>query len=209
MEDRAGNLWLGTMSDGLLRFDRERRRFIRYRNHPGNPDSLAEDHVTFLLRTAKGTYGLACRTWESLSLTAGKPVFERLWQESGNPNSPNSRDGPLVTSIYEDRQGVLWIGTNTALIRIDRKTGQHTAYRSPTCVQYLCAHRSSKTVRALFGWVHLARGSSAWTEDADSSNLSVTIRPTPPSGISVPGSHRRGVGLDLNVSSDWIRRKRP
>ena len=31
---------------GLLRFDRERRGFVRYRNNRGDSESLAEDKVT-------------------------------------------------------------------------------------------------------------------------------------------------------------------
>jgi hypothetical protein len=31
--------------------------------------------------------------------------------------------------MYEDRQGILWVGTAGALNRIDRKAGQYTAYR--------------------------------------------------------------------------------
>ena len=44
-EDRNGNLWLATHGAGLLRFDREHRRFIRYRNDPSDPDSLPQNNV--------------------------------------------------------------------------------------------------------------------------------------------------------------------
>jgi PAS domain S-box-containing protein len=127
LEDRAGNLWLGTVGEGLLRFDRECRRFIRYRNHPGNPDSLAHDRVNVLLEDREGNVWAALQEMGVNFFPTGKPLFERFWQESGNPNS---LDRTLVSSIYEDRQGILWIGTSGALNRIDRKTGQYTAYRS-------------------------------------------------------------------------------
>ena len=131
LEDRAGNLWLGTVGEGLLRFDRERRRFIRYRNHPGNPDSLADDQVTCPARGPRRKHlGRPAGDGSQLLCLPESRCLKDLWQESGNPNSPDSRDGTLVTSIYEDRQGILWIGTSGALNRIDRKTGQYTAYRS-------------------------------------------------------------------------------
>ena len=36
LEDRNGTLWVGTLSDGILKFDRARQRFTRYRNDPSN-----------------------------------------------------------------------------------------------------------------------------------------------------------------------------
>ena len=40
LEDQDGTLWLGTVADGLLRFDRSRRQVTRYRNDPSNIESL-------------------------------------------------------------------------------------------------------------------------------------------------------------------------
>ena len=45
----------GTEDDGLLKLDRERRRFVRYRHHPGNPDSPFFKWVGSLLQDGDGT----------------------------------------------------------------------------------------------------------------------------------------------------------
>ena len=47
LEDRDGTLWFGTMGDGLLKFDRKGRKFIRYRNDPTNPESLGENRCGY------------------------------------------------------------------------------------------------------------------------------------------------------------------
>ena len=121
---------MARLSEGLLKFDRERRRFIRYRNHPGNPDSLAHDHVNVLFEDREGNIWAGLQEMGVNFFATRKPLFERFWQESGNPNSSTALIGTLVGAIYEDRQGILWMGTAGALNRIDRKTGQYTAYRS-------------------------------------------------------------------------------
>jgi ligand-binding sensor domain-containing protein len=41
LEDRDGTLWFGTVGDGLVKFDRNGRKFIRYRNDPTNPERAA------------------------------------------------------------------------------------------------------------------------------------------------------------------------
>ena len=48
LEDRNGNLWLGTQGTGLLKFDRERRRFAAYRNNPADPETLPQDRIISL-----------------------------------------------------------------------------------------------------------------------------------------------------------------
>lgn len=45
------------------------------------------------------------------------------------PGNPNSLDQSFVYSVFEDSQGILWIGTLSELNRLDRKTGQYTFYR--------------------------------------------------------------------------------
>ncbi len=59
------------------------------------------------------------------ALLVTKPApFKKLPKVSG------STIQPFVGALYEDRQGILWIGTPEALIRRDYKTGRITAYRT-------------------------------------------------------------------------------
>jgi ligand-binding sensor domain-containing protein len=46
--------------------------------------------------------------------------------------STKSTSDPFVGAIYEDNDGILWVGTSEALNRIDRKAGQCTSYRRET-----------------------------------------------------------------------------
>jgi ligand-binding sensor domain-containing protein/signal transduction histidine kinase len=128
VEDQNKTLWLATESDGLLRFDREHGIFIRYRNHPSDPQSLAEDRLIALCADREGN------VWAGLHATG--PDFFRSGSRSFmplllRPSNPNSFGETFVNAIYEDHQGVLWIGTTGALIRIDRKSGHYASYPPP------------------------------------------------------------------------------
>jgi ligand-binding sensor domain-containing protein/signal transduction histidine kinase len=126
-EDHDGTLWLATHGAGLLKFDRQHRRFIRYHNNPADAQSLPEDSVISLFADREGSI------WAGLGRTGltrfdSKPLpFERV---TYNPSDLNSRVEPFVGAIYEDSRGILWIGTPEVLLRIDRKAGQYTSYRT-------------------------------------------------------------------------------
>jgi PAS domain S-box-containing protein len=127
LEERDGTLWFGTHGDGIVKFDRQGRRFIRYRNDPANPDSLGEDDVTTLFQDREGNIWAGLHMMAPNRFSTKPPLFEKFKHEPGNPNSLS---GTMVNGIYEDREGILWITTIDALNRIDRKTGQYTFYRT-------------------------------------------------------------------------------
>ena len=127
-EDRNGTLWLATHGAGLLKFDREHRIFIRYRNYPSDPNSLAQNDVESLFTDREGS------VWASLGRMgvthfATNPLpFKRIPHLASSEGTAE----PFVGAIYEDHQGILWVGTPEALNGIDRKTGQYTSYhRTP------------------------------------------------------------------------------
>jgi ligand-binding sensor domain-containing protein/signal transduction histidine kinase len=125
LEDRQGTLWLGTNGAGLLKFDREHRRFIRYRNSPADPESIGEDSVISLFVDREknlwaGLGGMGLTRFSTTPLP-----FKRYRHDFGNPKST---DEPFVGAIFEDRQGILWLGNHEALNRVDRATGHYSSY---------------------------------------------------------------------------------
>jgi ligand-binding sensor domain-containing protein/signal transduction histidine kinase len=127
LEDRNDTLWLATQSAGLLKFDREHRRFIRYRNNPADPESLPQDSVISLYSDREGNIWAGLGRMGLARFTTKPSPFKRV---PHNPSSSNGTVEPFVGAIYEDSQGILWIGTPDALNRIDRKAGRYTSYRT-------------------------------------------------------------------------------
>jgi PAS domain S-box-containing protein len=127
LEDRDGALWFATLGNGILKFDRKGRKFIRYRHDPTNPDSLGQDDVAAMFQDREGNIWAGLHMMAPTRFATRPPLFEKFRNEPGNPNSLR---GTMVNSIYEDRKGVLWIGTIDALHRVDRNTGKYTFYRT-------------------------------------------------------------------------------
>jgi ligand-binding sensor domain-containing protein/signal transduction histidine kinase len=129
LEDHEGTMWFGTAVRGLLKFDREHRRFISYRNLPGDSDSLADNRVIALFEDREKNIWVGMHDVEPHFFATRPPPFARFTNPSG---SRNSMSPGLVGVIYEDRRGVLWVGVNRSLVRIDRKTGLSTDFRPDT-----------------------------------------------------------------------------
>jgi signal transduction histidine kinase/ligand-binding sensor domain-containing protein len=123
VEDPNDTLWLATHGAGLLKFDRDHRTFIRYRNHPDDPESLPKNNVERLFLDREGLLW-ADLGRKGITHFATKPTpFKRIAHLSGNT------DNPLVGAIYEDHNGILWVGTPEELKRIDRKSNEYTSHR--------------------------------------------------------------------------------
>jgi PAS domain S-box-containing protein len=124
-EDRNGNLWLATHGAGLLRFDREHRRFVRYRNDPSDPNSFPQNNVENLFADREGSVWVSLGTMGVVHFTTNPLPFKTI----PHLDSAEGAAEPFVGAIYEDHQGILWIGTLEALNALDRKTGRYTSYR--------------------------------------------------------------------------------
>jgi len=125
LEDDRGQLWLGTFGAGLLRYDREGRRFIRYRNNPADSESVGDDDIIALYKDREGNVWLGLHANGPNHFSTQPPRFERFGRD---PTDPNGLTTNFIDAFYEDRHGRLWIGTDDALVRVDRQTGKYTRF---------------------------------------------------------------------------------
>ena len=87
------------MGDGLLKFDRQDRKFIRYGNDPANPESLGENDLHTLFLDREGNIWATLHMMAPNRFSTRPPLFEKFKNEPGNPNSLS---GTMVNGIYEE-----------------------------------------------------------------------------------------------------------
>jgi len=116
-EDRSGALWIGT-SDGLYQLDRKKGIFFKYyfKDLTGN---ILSDEVFFAVyQDFKGNYWLTDQGWKGLSLY--NPEKGTLTKIKHDPNNIYSLSDDRLSTICEDSNNNLWIGTQNGLNLYDR-----------------------------------------------------------------------------------------
>jgi signal transduction histidine kinase/ligand-binding sensor domain-containing protein len=116
VETRNGTMWLSSTA-GLLKFDRTNNQVIRYHNNPLDRESLESDNLIFLYQDREGNIWTCFQTAAPNFFSEEPLPFQNFTYERG------SLVNPLVTSIYEDHNGILWIGSMGGLNRVDRRAG--------------------------------------------------------------------------------------
>ena len=110
-DDGAGRVWVGTMGAGLIEIDVRSGQERRYgRNTTGV--SLSDDHVMALLYDQRGALWIGTMSGglDRLDLASGEV---RVWSAAAARGTPPERSLPAdgVMSLYQDRQGNVWVGT--------------------------------------------------------------------------------------------------
>lgn len=120
LEDSKGNYWVGT-SNGLLRQDKNTGRFHNYRHDPNDPGSLSDNRISCIFEDSKGNLWVGTGMQAEFAKNGGlnryvlpenadpsEGYFEKFFHDPANPKSLNDH---IIRSIFEDRQGILWIAT--------------------------------------------------------------------------------------------------
>jgi len=108
-EDRDANIWIGTSTGGLNKYDAEKNVFIHYRHDPQVPNSLSQDDVRSINEDRLGNLWVGTNTGGLNKLNKTKETFTRY---KNNPADENSLSSNSIRDIVGDGKGNLWIGTN-------------------------------------------------------------------------------------------------
>jgi class 3 adenylate cyclase/ligand-binding sensor domain-containing protein len=144
-QDRNGYMWLAGQGAGsLYRYDGN--RMISFRHDTLNPNSLGGTNPeTVYADNDSGVIWIGFNDKGDIGLDQFNPatgIFKHYGRAT-NGLSPGS-----VNVILRDRKGILWVGTNNGLDRLDEKTGKFIHYRN---IPGNSRSLSSNNVRAIYG----------------------------------------------------------
>ncbi|MBA4411576.1 MAG: two-component regulator propeller domain-containing protein [Bacteroidota bacterium] len=131
LRDKQGILWIGTHG-GLDQFDTKTNSFSHFRHQANETSSLSNNQVRAMFEDKHGTLWIG--TGSPYPDNGGTPTdggLNRFNKETGtftrflhDPNNNQSLISNKVSAIFEDNQGVLWIGTaKNGLHKMNREQG--------------------------------------------------------------------------------------
>ena len=117
VEDRAGDLWIGTFGSGLLRLPHGQTRILsRVENFPASD-------VSALFYDRDGTLWVG--GWGGGLFRRGEDAFENFTTSDGLPSDK-------IHSIISDREGKLWISSRNGIFGISpQSVRDHVRGQSP------------------------------------------------------------------------------
>jgi len=147
-EDRSGILWIGTFYGGLNKYDPQTKRFFRYQHNPNESNSLSNNNINAIIQDKSGTLWIGTDSGlnklippvPSASGSESEVSLLSFVRFQNDPNNPNSLSHNIVRSIYEDKSGTLWIGTDGGLNKfippIPKSSGSENKGPSPSFIHY-------------------------------------------------------------------------
>ncbi len=121
VEDRSGNLWIGT-TDGLNLFDQKSETFQRFKNDPKDSTTIGSGIVSMIYEDGKGYIWTS--GWNSQGLSRLDPKSKSFirYKAGGDPYGLQSK---WVFSMVEDNDGQLWLTQHgSGIARLDKRTNR-------------------------------------------------------------------------------------
>jgi ligand-binding sensor domain-containing protein/DNA-binding CsgD family transcriptional regulator len=125
MQERGGDeILVTTYGGGALAFDRRTRSFRPLLLDPGRPGRKLNFFVTDSHPARDG--GLWLSTAEGMARCSAGGRMQKLFAVTADKQESKEI---LIFAFMEDRRGILWIGTDRGLVRLDPHTGNLRRFR--------------------------------------------------------------------------------
>lgn len=108
-EDRHGDLWLATYSDGVFCYDINKKKWKNYLHNETDEKSLPYNKVTSIFEDSRHQIWITTQGRGFCRFDPSTETFIRYDERNGLPND-------VIYQIVEDDKGLFWITSNKGLI---------------------------------------------------------------------------------------------
>ncbi|MDR0661514.1 MAG: hypothetical protein LBG19_12180 [Prevotellaceae bacterium] len=108
MQDRHGNIWIGSTEEGISVLNLDTDRFKHYRHETWNDNSISDNYIAFIYEDSRFNIWVGTRKGIN-RYNPNKDSVERIEQLSEYQ----------TLNMQEDRFGYLWVSTNDGLFCLD------------------------------------------------------------------------------------------
>ena len=127
-EDDQERIWMGNFLAGLHKVDPTARKFQYFQYNPFDPNSLTSSDVVgvFASPTDPDLVWVATRFHGLNRVDLSSGEIQRFRHR---PNESSSLGNNALWTVYEDRSGIVWVGTSKGLDRYDPTHQSFTHFR--------------------------------------------------------------------------------
>ncbi len=199
----AEHLWVGT-NNGLNLFSKKDHRSVRFHNDPRNKNSISGNNVWSLWKDRRGT--VYAGTLDGGLNKIVPPVNGKNFtfvNYSHDPADPNSISHNFIWSIFEDRTGIIWLGTDVGVNKLDPNAAKFLHYKSdPFNPHSLTNNEVTALFRDRTGtlWVGTRNGLNRYD---DTQGRFIHYRYDPKDVSSISNNYIRSISEDRNGTL-WI-----
>ncbi len=122
-EDSRNLLWMATMEEGLILYDRDNRKVLKYQHQKNQPNSLPKNAIHRMYEDEKGRLWIGTMNGGISIFDYDNGIFHNYSSDSGDPSSLTFNS---VYSFWEDNHHKMWLGTyNSGINYVDEKRFDH------------------------------------------------------------------------------------
>jgi signal transduction histidine kinase/ligand-binding sensor domain-containing protein/DNA-binding response OmpR family regulator len=159
-EDSRGYIWVGTLTGGLNIFDRKTETFHQINYTPNSSKITVTEEVKAIVEDSKGNIWIGTRGEGIFKLSFNRKnsldiTYKQFISKSDLPGSLSSN---IVSTIFFDSKGVLWISTLTGLDKFNFEKENFTHYEIQTRNSKAPASFFDKTIFS----IHESQNGNLW-----------------------------------------------
>ncbi|MBR1804477.1 MAG: response regulator [Muribaculaceae bacterium] len=121
MEDSDHNMWVVTMGNGVYRYTPDGRKIKHFTHQEGNTSTISSNSVSNVMETSRGEIWFSTDRGGVCRFNKNNDTFTTFSIEQGLPDDTGYK-------ILEDKNGMLWFGTNNGLVMLNPANGKCQVY---------------------------------------------------------------------------------